>query len=176
MTTTTSINEQQRSSALTNVAPLAHSIGARPTGHRRALASRLASAPLDPMRSTNRSTSRRSPDPHSCQANGSDQAAVGSTADSRRIANARNRGVGTDGISFTRPRPTATLANVENVPHQSPDLGGVDGFLLRPDADRPNPVRPRHPVTSPAQYRAPQRDRPSDCQLGRSTANRRVSG
>src|SRR5215831_6759027 len=48
-----------------------------------------------PTLPTNRSSTRRSADSHPRQPDGGDQPALGSTADSRRIADARDRGVGT---------------------------------------------------------------------------------
>jgi hypothetical protein len=161
-----------------SLAELAHGAGVRATGHGRAVASRLAPPPMDPTvdTPTERPSTDRSVDPRPRPRDGGYEPVVRSPADSWRAAHPRCRRLRTHRVaSAGRPR-TSAVANLEDIPHESPRVSRVDRFLHRADAHRPGAVRPGVAVASPPAHRARQHHGSSDGHLVRATSSRRISG
>src|SRR5262249_4016676 len=120
------------------LAQLAHGVGIRSTRHRRALASRLASPPVDSAveLSSRGPSANRSARPHARSRDGCGESIVGSAADSWRIADTRRRRLRTHGIASAEAVPASTLANLEDVPDKSPHGCRGYGFLHRAHAHR----------------------------------------
>ena len=161
-----------------NLAELAHGVGARAAGHRRAVASRLAPPPMDPTfeTPTGRPSTYRSADPRPRPRDGDGEPVVGRTADSWRAARTRCRRLRTHGVASAGTAPASAFADVEDVPHESPRVSRVDGFLHRSDAHRSGAVRPGRAVASSSAHRACQHHGSSDGHVVRSTSGRRISG
>ncbi len=83
--------------------------------------------------------------------------------------------VSEDGVASAATAPTSAFANVEDIPHESPRFGRVDGLLRRADAHRSDTVRLGRAVASPAAHRASQHHGSSDGHVVGSTSGRRLS-
>ncbi len=107
------------------------------------MASRLASPPLDSPFDADAlgSGTNRLRDPYAGRQDGVGQPVVGRTAHSWRISQTGRRRIGTNRVEAASRSGSATVANVADVPDQSSGRDGVDGFLYRPDGDRPHAVR-----------------------------------
>lgn len=84
------------------------------------------------VRNPDRPAPYRSADPHPRPRDGDGEPVVGSAADSWRAAHSRCRRLRTHGLAPAGTTSTSPVANVEDVPHESPQFSCVDGFFTIP--------------------------------------------
>jgi hypothetical protein len=100
--------------------PMAARAGADPASHRRSVAPRRRTRWLAPSLATSRTTARRCTLSRSDSANGRGELSLGRSADPRRIAETRNRRIGTHGLALSARPPATTVTDVAYILRESP--------------------------------------------------------
>src|SRR5439155_25004678 len=117
----------------------------------------MAPSSLDPTLNANTSGPTEHSRGHSSsrRPNGRSESSLGSTSNPRGIGQARHRRVGTDRLAAPAPTPSASVADLANVPDESRGDSGVDGLLYRANPHRPPALRARIALTPSSSDRAP---------------------
>ena len=122
----------------------------RAAGHRRTLASAMASLSVD---ATPRPTQYQRQHSEARRANGRRESPVGRASNPRRIGQARARRLGTDRLTALTAAPPSALTDMADLPDESSDIPGVAGLFHRSDGHRTRAVRARAAGPSPSAHR-----------------------
>src|SRR5262245_56131093 len=99
---------------------MAGNAGADSASHRRSVAPRRRTWLLAPSLATSRTTAHRCTLSRSDSANGRGELSLGRSADPRRIAETRNRHIGTHGLALSARPPATTVTAVAYILRESP--------------------------------------------------------